>query len=156
MTRVRGLRLQFVALVFVSRKETMFDTHPKSTTITSNEPSGDTFPINANETMGAKMSLRPEQPNVINEVMDELRKAVSKFPSWPTDPFHALAIIGEEFGELQQSFLKANYEGADKADRREAIQLAAMALRFLIHWDDYHVQYSEQSVTILNTKGDGR
>ncbi len=94
-------------------------------------------------------SPRKEPPTVVNDVMDELRKAVSKFPSWPSDPFHALAIIGEEFGELQQSFLKAHYENGNGADRQEAVQLAAMAIRFLMHWEDYEVKDTTQVKSAL-------
>lgn len=98
----------------------------------------------------AARRLRTMIPKPVVEILEELRKAATKFPSWPTDPFHALAIVGEEFGELQQSFLKANYEGADEADRKEAIQLAAMAIRFLMHWDDYAVVDRVQTATLID------
>jgi NTP pyrophosphatase (non-canonical NTP hydrolase) len=72
--------------------------------------------------------------------MAELASAKSKFPTWPVDPFHALAILGEEFGELTKAVVELTYEPwkADKADvRKEAIQTAAMALRFLENLDNY-------------------
>jgi NTP pyrophosphatase (non-canonical NTP hydrolase) len=67
-------------------------------------------------------------------VSAELAAAKAKFPTWPADPFHALAILGEEFGELTKAVTEATYEPwkSDLADvRREAIQTAAMAIRFL-------------------------
>jgi hypothetical protein len=45
---------------------------------------------------------------IIDEVLAELERATSKFPTWPTDPFHALSVLGEEYGELQKSVLQLN------------------------------------------------
>lgn len=67
-------------------------------------------------------------------VMDEVARATLKFPTWPTDPLHAVAILGEEFGELTKAVLQTTYEPHKMHDgelRAEAIQTAAMALRFL-------------------------
>lgn len=67
------------------------------------------------------------------EVQAELARAVAKFPTWPTDPLHALAVLGEEFGELTKAMLQFTYEPHKKVTRAdiraEAIQTAAMALR---------------------------
>ena len=38
--------------------------------------------------------------NIHDRITAELARAVKKFPTWPTDPLHALAVLGEEFGEL--------------------------------------------------------
>lgn len=76
----------------------------------------------------------------IDAILDELRRAVAKFPTWPTDPLHALAVLGEEFGETTKAVLQAVYEPhkSTPADvRAEAIQTAAMAIRFLISLDAY-------------------
>lgn len=35
---------------------------------------------------------------VLSEITEELSNAVVKFPEYPTDPLHALAILGEEYG----------------------------------------------------------
>ena len=43
-------------------------------------------------------------------VQAELARAVAKFPTWPTDPLHALAVLGEEFGELTKAMLQHTYE----------------------------------------------
>jgi NTP pyrophosphatase (non-canonical NTP hydrolase) len=72
--------------------------------------------------------------------MNELAKAEAKHPEWPTDPLHAIAIIGEEFGELTQAVLQVTYEPGKSLItdvRREAVQTAAMALRFLQSMDAY-------------------
>ena len=68
---------------------------------------------------------------IINEVLAEIARATEKFPGWPTDPLHALAVLGEEFGELTQAMLQRVYEPhkATAEDvRTEAVQTAAMAL----------------------------
>ena len=77
-----------------------------------------------------------------DSVMLELAAAKAKFPTWPVDPFHALAILGEEYGELTKALVEATYEPwkADLGDvRKEAIQTAAMALRFVENLDSYRL-----------------
>lgn len=77
---------------------------------------------------------------IIREVLAEVRWAQEMHPEWPTDPLHALAILGEEFGELTQSVLQATYEQEKSTPahvRIEAIQTAAMALRFLLSLNEY-------------------
>lgn len=73
-------------------------------------------------------------------ILDELRRAVTKFPTWPTDPLHALAVLGEEYGELTKATLQTTYEPHKSSHddvRTEAIQTAAMALRFVISLERY-------------------
>lgn len=85
---------------------------------------------------------------VMAKVFLELVNAVSLHPSWPTDPVHAAAIVAEESGELVQASLQSVYEphksGLDNA-RQEAIQTAAMAVRFVIHLSDYELTAPYQS-----------
>lgn len=84
---------------------------------------------------------------VISVVWSELERAIAKFPGWPTDPLHALAVLGEEFGELTKDVLQMTYEpGKTTAEnvRKEAIQTAAMALRFAVSLDDYIYKAGEQ------------
>lgn len=72
--------------------------------------------------------------NIRHEVLAELERAIRKFPKWPSDPLHALAILGEEYGELTKAVLQVIYEPrkATITDvREEAVQVAAMALRFI-------------------------
>jgi len=73
-------------------------------------------------------------PSWFREIELELNRAIEKFPTWPDDPIHAAAIVAEECGELQQAVLQNMYE-PHKTDlpspEDEAIQTAAMAIRFL-------------------------
>jgi hypothetical protein len=85
--------------------------------------------------------------NIINEISAELTRATVKFPTWPTDPLHAVAVLGEEFGELTKAALQLTYEPHKTSAaevRMEAIQTAAMALRFAMSLDAYHYQPGDQ------------
>lgn len=86
--------------------------------------------------------------NVQDEVMAELARATAKFPTWPTDPLHALAVLGEEFGELTKAMLQHTYEphkGVTQQDiRDEAIQTAAMALRLAMSLPVYDYRKATQ------------
>lgn len=80
-------------------------------------------------------------------VMAEVRRATAKFPTWPTDPLHALAVFGEEFGELTKETLQLTYEphkSTVEDFRKEAQQTAAMALRFLASLDNYQFTPGQQ------------
>lgn len=93
-------------------------------------------------------ALAQQQPDAgFSEVFAEIEKAVRKFPTWPTDPLHALAVLGEEFGELTKSTLQLTYEPHKtniEEFRTEAIQTAAMALRFYKSLDVYEFKQCEQ------------
>lgn len=79
--------------------------------------------------------------DVLEAVCRELESACLVHPEWPTEAFHALAIIGEEYGELQQAVLNHAYSKGDWHNiQNEAIQLTAMGLRFLIHRYDYDIR----------------
>lgn len=85
--------------------------------------------------------------DVISEVIRELERATKKFPTWPTDPLHALAVLGEEFGELTKATLQLTYEPEKTTHeelQKEAIQTAAMALRFADSLDVYIYAKAEQ------------
>lgn len=88
-----------------------------------------------------------EGGRVIDLIVAELERAGEKFPTWPTDPLHALAVLGEEFGELTQAVVEATYEPhkSKRADvQKEAVQVAAMAIRFLASMDRYEFRPSVQ------------
>lgn len=80
------------------------------------------------------------------EVINELQVAHTKFDWWPADPIHMLAVLQEEVGELQKAVLQGTYEphkNRPNAIKTEAIQTAAMALRFLKNIDqidEYHLE----------------
>lgn len=93
------------------------------------------------------METKERPADVLNCVWTELSLALAKFPTWPTDPLHALAVLGEEFGELTKDVLQMTYEpGKTSAEsvRKEAIQTAAMALRFVASLDAYIYKAGEQ------------
>ena len=80
--------------------------------------------------------------NAEKRIQEELERAIAKFPTWPTDPLHAVAVLGEEFGELTKAVLQVTYEPhkCDWSDvEKEAIQTAAMAIRFVRSLAVYHV-----------------
>lgn len=84
---------------------------------------------------------------ITTEILAELERAMRKFPTWPTDPLHALAVLGEEFGELTKDVLQLTYEPHKTSRdnvRKEAMQTAAMALRFAASLDAYECQISAQ------------
>jgi len=86
---------------------------------------------------------------VTAEIQVEIDRAVRKFPKWPTDPLHALAVLGEEYGELNKAVLQLTYEphkpGSSVQEvRKEAIQTAAMAMRFVMSLDRYKYGECEQ------------
>lgn len=86
---------------------------------------------------------------VTAEIQAEIDRAVRKFPTWPTDALHALAVLGEEYGELNKAVLQLAYEphkeGSSVAEvRKEAIQTAAMALRFVMSLDCYEYDECDQ------------
>lgn len=81
------------------------------------------------------------------EIFAEVERAILKFPRWPTDPLHALAVLGEEFGELTKEMLQLTYEphkSSKEAVRREAIQCAAMALRLVNSLETYNYKPGPQ------------
>ncbi len=93
--------------------------------------------------------MSSEKHRVFEQIMDELDKAQTKFPSWPNDPLHALAIIQEELGELTKEVVQMIYEPHKTTMldiETEAIQTATMAIRFLLNLNDdkYVWQRGEQ------------
>lgn len=100
------------------------------------------YPILARDLVEVHSLIMPDQAPAWFDVLDELRRAVEKFPTWPTDPLHAAGVLNEEVGELNKAVLQAIYEPHKSGTaevREEAIQAAAMALRFVasLHRYDY-------------------
>ncbi len=98
-------------------------------------------------------------PGVVGEIMAEIDRAVAKFPTWPTDPLHAVGVVGEEFGELGKAVLQQVYEPHKNSPgdvRKEAVQTAAMAIRFLLSIDTYEfskgVQHEQEQIAARETK----
>ena len=84
---------------------------------------------------------------IVLSVLGELESAIEKFPTWPNDPLHALAVLGEEFGELTKGMLQMVYEphktNLDEV-KKEAIQTAAMAIRLILNFEQYNYSKSNQ------------
>jgi hypothetical protein len=82
------------------------------------------------------------------EIAPSLLGSGFEFGFWPTDPLHALAVLGEEFGELTKAMLQHTYEphkGVTQQDiREEAIQTAAMALRLAMSLPCYQYRKAPQ------------
>lgn len=75
---------------------------------------------------------------ILDDIMTELEQAEKVWPIWPTDPIHAASIVSEEAGELQRAANKLIYENGSIDDlEEEAIQTAAMAIRFLYNLETY-------------------
>lgn len=78
-------------------------------------------------------------------ILAELRRAERKFPTWPTDPVHASAIVAEEAGELVRAANQATFESGDPQDMlTEAVQTAAMGLRFVLMFGKMQTRPSPQ------------
>jgi len=72
------------------------------------------------------------ESEIIGEVLDELLRAEAKYPAWPADLIHQVAIMQEESGEAIRAALNHVYHGEPLADvRGELVQTAAMCLRCL-------------------------
>ena len=86
--------------------------------------------------MGRRKSiLKSKFDSIIDDIHDEYCRACKKWPSWPDDLIHQLAILIEESGEAMREALRYQYdEGATIEDlRKELIQTGAMAIRCLIN-----------------------
>ena len=81
--------------------------------------------------------------DILNAFVSEYHAAILQYPDWPTDPVHAASILAEEAGEALKE--ANNYRWQHKRSpeesfermRREAIQTGAMAIRFLLGFEDY-------------------
>jgi hypothetical protein len=77
---------------------------------------------------------------ILNAIHHELQLAEKKHPVWPEDPIHASAIVAEETGELIRASLQLKFEGGKLSPlQTEAIQVAAMAIRFLQNIPNYKI-----------------
>ena len=64
-------------------------------------------------------------------ILSEHNRAISKFPKFYS-PHEGLAIIEEEFEELKAEVFKQHDVRTVENMRKEAKQIAAMALRFMV------------------------
>jgi hypothetical protein len=67
---------------------------------------------------------------IYDDIKKELYDAKIKYPDWPKDKIHQVAIMAEESGESVRAMLNHVYHGEDiKKVREELIQTAAMCIR---------------------------
>lgn len=72
------------------------------------------------------------EESLFNIILAELRRAEAKYPAWPADLIHQVAIMQEESGEAIRAALNHVYHGEPLEDvRGELVQTAAMCLRCL-------------------------
>jgi len=70
-------------------------------------------------------------------INDEFHRAIEKFPSF-NSAHEGYAVILEELDELWEIVkLKQSTVGRDDLLRKEAVQVGAMALRFLVDMDRF-------------------
>lgn len=71
---------------------------------------------------------------ILQKIKEEVISSLNKHPKWSECPFHALSILGEEYGEVNQAALE-HYKPKPNVSsdelRNELIQLAAMCVRMI-------------------------
>ena len=67
----------------------------------------------------------------LDEVQGELKWAIDRFPAMRS-PHEGLAIILEEYNELMAEVFKQHGKRDDWLMKKEAKQIAAMAIRFMV------------------------
>lgn len=70
--------------------------------------------------------------DALSEVDKEIMRAKDLFPSMFINQHEAIAVIREEYLELEQECFKNQKKYDLEAQRKEAKQLAAMAIRLMI------------------------
>jgi hypothetical protein len=103
---------------------------------------------------------RPPIAQIILDSLDELDRATTKFPGWPSDPLHAVGVVNEEVGELNRAILQAVYEldkypDANAEVREEAIQPIAMLVRFVLSLDAAQYNWNPSDQIVQSSKNRG-
>ena len=73
--------------------------------------------------------------DILNKINDEIKRAEALHPEWPSDLCEQVLVVSEEMGEAQKAVLQF-VQGEVLTDENideEMIQVAAMAVRFLMH-----------------------
>ena len=75
--------------------------------------------------------------DIFGEVFAEIERAEKKFPNFPDDIVHGIAIMAEEAGEAVKASLDAFYgRGTIRQLEKEVIQTIAMGVRFLLKQEE--------------------
>jgi hypothetical protein len=78
-------------------------------------------------------------------VSQELQRAKTLHPVWPTDAFRAYNKIVEECGEIATALNDVDEKGAPADDViKEVIHTAAMCQRFLENFPNYGLKLTEK------------
>lgn len=86
---------------------------------------------------------KPEAAVLIMEILMEVERAQKEHPKWPECPIKQIAIVTEESGELTRAGNQLDEgKGTFKEIREEAIQTAAMAIRFLMQLPETEKAYN--------------
>ena len=103
--------------------------------------------------------MTPEE-QICQEILAEYRRALVKFPGWPTNLAEAATVFGEEAGETVKAAAEAWWTGGDKEEvAKEAIQTAAMAMRLILGLRCGHYRFEDMAlcdpvdVSRYNTNG---
>lgn len=81
----------------------------------------------------------PVEYEIMFKILAELKRAETIHPNWPTDPVHAGAVLAEEAGEVVKAINNVVTKHKGESDyATEAIQCAAMCVRFLKNLDRYN------------------
>ncbi len=90
--------------------------------------------------------MTPEEL-ICQEVIAEYRRAVAKFPTWPSNLAEASTIFAEEAGEAVKAAAEAWWTGGDPREiELEAIQAAAMAVRLIVGLRCGHYKFDQVPV----------
>ena len=74
-------------------------------------------------------------------VCAEIDRATVTWKGWPSDPVHAAGVVAEEGGELLKAAMDYTYTWGDKDHMlTEAVQTAAMAIRFVVAFQAGHYE----------------
>ena len=86
----------------------------------------------------------------LNEITEELQRARTNHADF-TSAHEGLAVIREEYCELEREvFLKREHRSAEKM-HKEAIQIAAMAIRFIVDLET-DLPFGESEIMKWNMK----
>lgn len=96
-------------------------------------------------------AVEPVIKPTMGEILLAVERDVDLFPCWPSDPLHALAMLGDKVGELNKAMLLKTYEqeapgASDEAAYQAAIQTAALAIRLVISLPDYEPESCVQHI----------
>ena len=102
------------------------------------------IPMNLVKRNGELFWEIPVEFILIADILAELSRAEQIHPKWPTDPIHAAAILAEEAGEVVKAVNDVAMDHKRGSDyKTEAIQCAAMCIRFLKNLDKYEWKIGE-------------